>query len=59
MINSVEGRREVEEAETGDLLLADGSSDEIMKRKEDCFGGVERDVSRLVGIVEGVVGEVL
>ena len=59
MINSIEGRGEVEEAETGDLLLADGSSDEIMKRKEDCFGGVERDVSRLVGIVEGVVGEVL
>ena len=59
MINSIKGRGEVEEAETGDLLLADGSSYEIMKRKEDCFGGVERDVSRLVGIVEGVVGEVL
>ena len=59
MINSIEGRGEVKEAETGDLLLADSFSDKIMKRKEDCFGGVERDVSRLVGIVEGVVGEVL
>ena len=40
------------------MLLADGFSDKIMKRKEDCFGGVERDVSRLVGVVEGVVGKV-
>ena len=58
MINSVKGRGEVKEAETGDLLFADGFSDKIMKRKEDSFGGVERDVSRLVGVVEGVVGKV-
>ena len=58
MINSIEGSREVKEAEAGDMLLADSLSDEIVKRKENCFSGVERDVSRLVGVVEGVVGKV-
>ena len=44
MINSIKGRGEVKEAETGDLLLADSFSDKTMKRKEDCFDGVERDL---------------
>jgi len=30
-----------------------------VKGKENCFSGVERDIGRLVGIIEGVVGEVL
>ena len=59
MVNRIEGSREIEEAEAGNMLLADSFGDEIVKGKENCFSGVERDVSRLVGIVEGVVGEVL
>ena len=59
MVNSIECSREVEEAEAGDLSLADSLGDEVVKGKENCFSGVERDIGRLVGIVEGVVGEVL
>lgn len=59
MVNSIEGSREIEEAEAGNMLLADSFGDEIVKGKENCFSGVERDIGRLVGIIEGVVGEVL
>ena len=59
MVDSIEGSREVEEAEAGDMLLADSLGDEVVKGKENCFSGVERDIGRLVGIIEGVVGEVL
>ncbi len=59
MVDSIKGSREVEEAEAGDMLLADSLGDEVVKGKENCFSGVERDIGRLVGIIEGVVGEVL
>ena len=59
MVDSIKGSREVEEAEAGNMLLADSLGDEIVKGKENCFSGVERDIGRLVGIIEGVVGEVL
>jgi hypothetical protein len=59
MVDSIKGSREVEEAEAGDMLLADSLGDEVVKGKENCFSGVERDIGRLVGIIEGVIGEVL
>jgi hypothetical protein len=59
MVNSIEGSREIKEAEAGNMLLADSLGDEIVKGKENCFSGVERNIGRLVGIIEGVVSEVL
>ena len=59
MVDSIKGSREVEEAEAGNMLLADSLGDEIVKGKENCFSGVTRAIGRLVGIIEGVVGEVL
>ena len=47
MVNSIEGSREIKEAEAGNMLLTDSLGDEIVKGKENCFSGVERNIGRL------------
>jgi hypothetical protein len=35
MVDGIKGSRKIEEAEASDLLFADSTDDEVMKREED------------------------
>jgi len=55
MINGIEGCREIEETETGDLLATNGIDKMIVKSKKYNFSRTKLAVSRLEGIEKPVL----